>query len=381
MKHICVIADGYPYGQSNHCVFVRDLVVQLAQAGVQCTVIAPQMRIGLHKSSLPYKWEEKVTDDIRIPVYFPTYTAWSSKPGLMALTMRNHRNAVLGVMKREQIVPDVMYGHFLYVNGLTAVSVAQKYGIRSYIACGENSNRITAGSKPYSTGLRFHGWRKKLSRVNGVICVSTENKNLLMSNGFFDAKVPMAVIPNAVNTEVFRLRDKAEMRQKLGIDRDDFVVAFVGAFIQRKGADRVDAAVCGIDGIKTMFIGRGSFTPQSDCIHCGSVKHDQIPEYLSAADVFVLPTTGEGCCNAILEAMCCGLPIISSDGKFNDDILRETYSIRIDPMSVEQIRQAVLTLYHDRDRCRKMGQAVLDESHAYSLKARAQLVCDFIEEN
>lgn len=43
LKKICVIADGYPYGESNHCVFVRELVSELTKQGIKCDVIVPQM--------------------------------------------------------------------------------------------------------------------------------------------------------------------------------------------------------------------------------------------------------------------------------------------------------------------------------------------------
>lgn len=379
MKSICVVADGYPYEESNHCVFVRELVVEMARLGMHCTVIAPRMQGG--RKDIPYKWVDKTDDGIEIPVYFPRFLACSSKVGLMAITMRNHRNAVLKVLKQENLHPDIMYGHFIYLNGLTVIDIAKKYGIKSFIACGENSNRLLVGSKPYATGLKYHGWAKKLNRVNGVVCVSSGNKELILDNGFFGENVPMQVIPNAVNTDVYKTKNKQEMRKKLGIDEKDFVVAFVGSFIDRKGPKRVDEAVRGLDGVKTMFIGHGDFQPQSDCLHCASVKHDLIPEYLNAADVFVLPTTGEGCCNAIIEAICCGLPVVSSKGKFNDDILHESYAIRVDPMSVEQIREAILTLYNQEDLRAQMRENALQKAKVFSLTDRARTVLRFMEDN
>lgn len=377
MKIICVIADGYPYGDSNHCVFVRDLVVEMADLGRKCVVIAPQI-IGFNQN-LPYKWIDKTKNGEEINVYFPRYYSFSSKPGFMTLTMHNHKKAVTDVLDKEKIKPDVMYGHFIYLSGLSAISIAKKYGIKSFIACGENSNRLLTGSKPYWTGLKFHNWKKKLQFVNGVISVSSENKNLLINNGFFDRNTPMSVIPNAVNTNVFKPYDKYKIRKELGLKKDDFIVVFVGAFIERKGPQRVDEAIKECEGIKSIFIGKGNFTPHSDCIYCGSVKHESIPYYLNAADVFVLPTTGEGCCNAILEAICCGLPIISSNGNYNDDILDDEYSFRVNPLSVNEIKKAILNLYNDRDLCNQMSIMARRKAANFSLKNRAESILSFLD--
>lgn len=74
--------------------------------------------------------------------------------------------------------------------------MAQSTGKKSFIACGENSNRLLPGAIPYTTGLMYHGWRNLISKVNGIICVSTENMKLLLSTGFIDEEIPTVVIPN-----------------------------------------------------------------------------------------------------------------------------------------------------------------------------------------
>lgn len=379
MKEICVISDGYPYGKNNHCVFVRELVAQFVKEGIKCSVIAPVMKISGKKTSIPYHYVDIVDENNAIDVYRPSFTHFSSKPGLMGLSSFLHSRAVSKVIKKENLKPDVIYGHFIYHNGLSAISIAKKNNCSSFIACGENSLRLEKNSIPYSIGLKWHNWKKKLKEVSGIICVSGVNKDLLLSTGFVNESEKMCVIPNAVDTESFCVLDKAEARKKLGFPENEFIAVFVGAFCERKGNLRVDKALSEEKDIRTVFIGKGeSFNPESNCLFCGSVKHDELPLYLNAADVFVLPTTGEGCCNAIIEAVCCGLPVVSSKDAFNDDILNDNYSIRVNPMNLEEIRFAIKRLFNNAELRSRMHYEALRSAKEFSIEKRAKRIIEFI---
>jgi glycosyltransferase involved in cell wall biosynthesis len=143
---------------------------------------------------------------------------------------------------------------------------------------------------------------------------------------------------------------------------------------------RVGEAIRGLAGVKGIFLGKGPNPPQGDNIIVNqSVPHEQVPEWLSAADVFVLPSTFEGCCNAALEAMSCGLPVISSDGAFNDDILNQDVSFRTDPLDVPAIRQAVIRLRDDADLRVRMGLSALSWSEGFDADARARSILDFMK--
>ena len=95
----------------------------------------------------------------------------------------------------------------------------------------------------------------------------------------------------------------------------------------------------------------------------------------------MLPTLAEGCCNAIIEAMACGLPIISSDLQFNDDILNEKNSIRIDSNNIDQIADAIRYLKDNPKVRETMSAASLEKAKELDIKNRAKKIIQFIREN
>ena len=132
--------------------------------------------------------------------------------------------------------------------------------------------------------------------------------------------------------------------------------------------------------IYSIFIGEGAQDP--DCkniLFKGVLPHDRIREYLNASDVYVLPTLAEGCCNAIIEAMACGLPIISSDRPFNKDIIDAACAIEIDPTDVDSIESAVMTLYNDPELRAKLAAGAFQKAQNMKIENRAVRILDFME--
>ena len=382
-NEICFILDSYPTKTTNGCVFAKHLICAIADMGYTCTVISPRIvgrELFQAAEQIPYEVEDRTQKGSVIRVFRPYYIHLSSRKQTMGLSMDNHFRAVMKVIRREKLTPQLVYGHFIYQCGLTAARVGEKLGIPSYCACGENSLRLETGSKPYATGLAHHGWWEILKKLSGFVCVSGNNQALLRNNGFIDAGMKTGVFPNGVDENKFRILDKVACRKELGFPEDAFIVAYTGTFSANKGVDRLSEALKGCDDVYSIFMGQGTLEPDCDRIlHKGRVPNDQVAKYLNAADVFVLPTRGEGCCNAIVEALSCGLPVISSDLPFNDDILDEHNSIRIDVESVEQIRGAVLKLYGDPALRQTLAAGAKRSAQNLNIQTRARRILEFME--
>ena len=161
-----------------------------------------------------------------------------------------------------------------------------------------------------------------------------------------------------------------------------FIVIFIGHFIERKGIGVLVDALNQLDDVYAIFIGEGPISPDyARTLHKGPVKHEDINIYLSASDVFVLPTKAEGCCNAILEAMASGIPVVSSDLPFNNDILDESCSIRVDVTSSKQIASAINCLKSNPKTTIALGRGAREKARQFDITERANRIVAFIENN
>lgn len=360
-------------------VFFQNLIFAMADAGNECTVISPVpvTRYRRHLKIVSHKRIDKTPNENEITIYHPRYISVSSKKigginsGLFSEALFQ-KCALKAVQKLEKCY-DVVYGHFFLLGGLAAIRIGRALGIPSFIAYGE-CNYETEIVQSYRELTK-----NDIDGLSGIIAVSTHNAKVLKEKGIF-RNIPMIVAPNSVNMNLFKKHDRYEAREKLGLPQDKFIVGFVGGFIDRKGDKRLLAAANRIPNVYLAFAGKGTPAPKGKrVLLCNSMRHEEIPLFLNAVDIFCLPTLNEGSCNAIVEAMACGLPIISSDLPFNDDILDETNSIRIDPNDIEAIRAAIQELYQDKEHRDKLAHGALETASRLRIENRAQKIITFIE--
>lgn len=381
MKSITIITDDYPAKGHIMFVFVQQLVHAIIDMGIKVTVVAPQSITHkiIHKEKFFPKHSQGVTDKGTIyEIYRPYTLSWGNYNFFKRFT--NWFNSCTIIRIVDKVDSDILYAHF-WSSALPVYEYAFKNKRPLFVACGEGDDAL----ENMVNKMSDEKIKRLSATVTGVISVSSENKRKCIKYGL-SSEQKIGVFPNCVNTSIFHKMNNINLKKKLNITDNDFVIVFVGVFTQRKGPDRIAKAITLLNDpqIKVMFIGKSfpGYTYDFDCpgiIYKGSLEHDLLPQYMSCADIFVMPTQKEGCCNAIVEALAMGLPIISSNKSFNDDILNENNSIKIDPNNINAIATAIKKMKEDNNLRKKMMEYSLSRHNEYTIEGRAQRILNFIE--
>jgi len=175
-----------------------------------------------------------------------------------------------------------------------------------------------------------------------------------------------------VNVEAIQQRaaevDRSAKRRELGIDDKSTVIITVGELNANKNHTQVLRALYKLrkTNFHYLIVGTGEdelklkktvnqLSLQSNVSFLGFRK--DIPELLSASDIFVLTSRREGLPKAILEAMAVGLPIIATDVRGNRDLVKHGENGLIIPLDdVERTAEAIMKLIAEPELKETMGE-------------------------
>jgi glycosyltransferase involved in cell wall biosynthesis len=186
------------------------------------------------------------------------------------------------------------------------------------------------------------------------------------------------VIGFGFDPEVSRPWPTEELRARLGILPEAFVVGFMGRMVPEKGArDVIEATLAlkrrGVD-LQVLMVGvgpqeaelraRAGELPAGRVVFGGEVPHGKAAaEHLSCMDVCVVPsrTTAkwkEQFGRVIIEAMACGVPVIGSNSGNVPVLIEETGGGLVFPEGdVETLADRIETLMRDRELARRLAAA------------------------
>jgi len=202
---------------------------------------------------------------------------------------------------------------------------------------------------------RSAAWTARLARRSGarILTVSQRARDRLAGEIGIDA-TDISVIPNGVDTRRFTPVDpprRAALRQSLGITPGEMAIGIVGSLTPIKRHDLLLDAFASVasdaPSLVMVIAGdgplRGALEVRAAALGIDRRVHflgprKNIATILPALDLYVCASDSEGQSNAVLEALACGLAIISTDvGDHHELIIRPRAGIVIpsgDPMAL-----------------------------------------------
>jgi glycosyltransferase involved in cell wall biosynthesis len=224
--------------------------------------------------------------------------------------------------------PDVVWAHFLVPSGFLASRVDAPLVVTAH---GRDVRNI--GSIP---GIA-HVTRRVVDRASTVIAVS-EYLSRELESRLPEARGKTEVVDSGVDLERF-----AAVEPAAELDSPAFI--HVGSLTERKNVVRLADAFATLGRGSLTYVGDGplrSLLEGRERVRVvGRVSHDDVPAWLSAADVVCGPALVEPFGQALLEGLACGKPVVATRIGGPPEFVPEGGGVLVDPLDIDGLTRAL----------------------------------------
>jgi teichuronic acid biosynthesis glycosyltransferase TuaC len=311
---------------------------------------------------------------LSVPGIFKSWDGWLMARG----SKKSFENAI------NDFKPTVIDAHFLFPDGNAAHRLAEKFAKPLVVSVRGSKDRRLVDEPAIATQMS-----RVLRGAARVVCVSTAlREEVALKLGA--RKDRCHVVGNGVDLGKFCPIDKLDARRNLGIAADAKVLIGVGNLIELKGFHRIIPLLGRLreeyPSLVYLIVGgpasQGDVTPELKALiakHrleevvrlCGRLTVDRLLVHYSASDVFTLATSYEGWANVFLEAMACGLPVVTTKvGGNSEVVVSEEYGTLVEFFDAKKFCLALQeALSKDWDRV-----AIINYAHANSWEDRIDVL-------
>ncbi len=244
-------------------------------------------------------------------------------------------------------------------------------------------------------------WKIAMRAMVGIIC--TNNWKMKQTQEFF--KIPssrMVLARNGFDPNEFSSPASREIaRKQLGLPLEQPIALYAGHLYDWKGADTLARASAYLPRVSLVFVGGTAQNVEEfkkRHAHCknilvfGQRPHAQIPLFLAAANILVLPNSRQSANPRhipysiydtspikLFEYMASRRPIIASDLPSIREILDERTAIFFEPDNSESLSQKIGYLLSATDEAALMAERAFHAAQSYTWEKRAKIILEFMK--
>jgi glycosyltransferase involved in cell wall biosynthesis len=241
-----------------------------------------------------------------------------------------------------------------------------------------------------------------LKKCKGIVAISRGLKDFYVEKGIRTDKFLIA--PDGVDVEKFKIQiSKFKAREKLNLPPDKKIILYTGHLYEWKGAATLLEAArefqipnSEFQNIIFIFVGgtkkdeenfRQRAVGLNNVIIVGHRPHREIPYWLKAADVLILPNSAKEKISGLytsplklFEYMASGVPIVASDlPSIREVLTHEENAILITPDSPERLAEEIKNVLQNHDFTDKISKQAYSDVEKYTWEKRAEKILTFIK--
>lgn len=273
-------------------------------------------------------WHEELNgvDIYRVPVLRQERMHTASLTSMLLYWPASVRRG-LSICKRKKF--DVLHAHFAIPTGPSSLMLAKLFGIPHVLSIhGGDLFDPTKKLSPHRTWGLHYTVQMVINRSDRVLAQSSNTRS--NAYRYFKVNKPIEIVPHGIKRPSFLKRD----RHSFGFADDDTLLITIGRLIPRKGIPTLISMMSRLSDKKTKLIilgdgpekarleeevARGGLS--SRITFKGRVSDEEKFQLLTISDLYVSSSLHEGFGLIFIEAMACGLPIVTFDNGGHTDFL------------------------------------------------------------
>lgn len=351
--HILIIPSWYPSHENPiRGSFFREQTLALSESGKQVGVIYPDLHSLKNFIKGNKNWNQglEIENDCGVITYRWHEWGWSSRiPYLYEINFLKIGMKLFQVYVEQHGLPDIIHAHSVFMGGCLANKIKSIYQIPYVLT--EHSSSIARGI--------IRSWQKsaieKSFRESELLVVVSPNLGRDLKINYPNSISDYLYIPNIVNVKFFgnlRERKNTDFFTFLNISamiplkrQKDILIAFASRFSGNKN-------------VKLQIVGSGPLRKKIEAItieldinsqvdFLGQVDRNKIYSVIKSCDVLVHASEYETFGVVLVEALACGLPVISTKCGGAECIVNHKNGLLVPIADIQSLALAMQDMYQN----------------------------------